>query len=176
MRAEPLEPRRIRRPQGAYGWVDLRVVTDGHLKALGCEAALTYLFLCAVGNAHGVSFWGRDRMSAILGLPIPVIAAAFDKLVTHDLIAVQGRIVQVLPLEDRGAIPSRSPQAPKPSPAPVAEAIDLDDTPIDEDTFRTFESEARSQLAKLGSRVPHESSVRALARSLARQERRSRHG
>ena len=75
MRVEPLEPRRIRYPKGAYGWVELRMVTDGHLQALDPSCALVYLFLCTVGNREGISFWSRSRTARTLNLSLETVGA-----------------------------------------------------------------------------------------------------
>ena len=64
MKLQPLEPRRMRRPRGAYGWVDMRAVTEGHLERLGTQTALTYLFLCTVGDTAGLSFWATSAWRA----------------------------------------------------------------------------------------------------------------
>jgi len=115
-------------------------------------------------------------MAATLGLTIPAIGRCIDKLVAYELIATQGRIVQVLPLEMRDLKLTRSVPAPVSSSTPNVLAIEPVDVPVDEELSRSFEPEARIRLAQLGSRAPQASSVRALARSLARKDRRSSHG
>src|ERR1019366_10489579 len=98
MRVEPLEPRRIRYPKGAYGWVELRIVTEGYLQALDPNSALTYLFLCTVGNREGISFWRRSRIAQTLNLSLDTVDAALGALVEAGLIAATERVVQVLPV------------------------------------------------------------------------------
>src|SRR5579863_8773160 len=112
MRVQPLEPRRVRYPRGAYGWVDLKVVTSGVLEEVGPDAAFTYLFLCAVGNMQGVSFWSRQRMAQTLGLSPDSVEVAIQKLRERDLVAANGKAVQVLPLPAPGGPSSRLPAAP----------------------------------------------------------------
>lgn len=174
MRTEPLEPRRIRSPRGAHGWVDLRIFTDGHLQALDPSAALTYLFQCVVGNREGISFWSRPRMVRILNLPPETVEIALQTLVTADLIAATDRIVQVLPVPSRGAEPvatsrpTRTLPAPQ-SPSPPAARLDPS---VDE--ARDQETKARALIATFyGRREPSINVVRALARSLALKERSS---
>lgn len=170
MRSEPLEPRRIRYPKGAYGWIDLRIVTEGHLQALDGGAALIYLFLCAVGNRDGISFWSRPRMARTLNLPLETIDAALRALVAADLIAATERIVQVLPVPSHGESPSPPARPTTPvqttatlfSPTPTLQ-IDLS-----EDEIRVHEGEARAHIARIcGTHKPSASVVRALAKSLA---------
>lgn len=176
MRVHPLLPGRVRAPRGAYGWVDLRAVTCGWLRGLGPKAALTYLFLCTVANMQGVSFWGRQRIAERLALEPGDVDAAVAVLESAELIAVKGRVVQVLPLPQRG--PDALAPQPKAGAAqsdPVAASNTSSsaspDEPLDEATISAWEPEARRRIARaLG--VQHESSVgvvRALATSLARK-------
>lgn len=170
MRAEPLEPRRIRHPKGAYGWIDLRIVTEGHLQALDGGAALVYLFLCAVGNSDGISFWGRPRIARTLNLPLETIDAALRALVAADLIAATERIVQVLPVPTRSE--SQSPPA-RPATPVQTTATSFSPRPppqidLSEDEIRAHEGEARVQIARIcGTHKPSAGVVRALAKSLA---------
>jgi hypothetical protein len=184
MQVQPLEPRRVRYPRGAYGWVDLKIVTGGVLQSIGPEAAFTYLFLCAVGNTQGVSFWSEWRMAQILGLPLEAVQAALRKLHERDLIATNGRVIQVLPLvssEQAVAEPDRSTATTGPTVAVTARgtsrtpeepsaSVDLGEAEI-----QRHEAEARRRLAKITSRVCPDR-VRQVARALALEARRTRRG
>lgn len=170
MRVEPLEPRRVRYPRGAYGWVDLRIVTEGHLTTLDQGAALVYLFLCTVGNREGVSFWSRARMARTLSLPLEAVEAALRTLVATNLIAATERVVQVLPLPERTSGPATPSPPVATSPAPTQPA----GTPVQQQRLPTeaevaaHEAQARAQIACFcGARAPSPGAVRALARSLA---------
>lgn len=186
MKLQPLEPRRVRRPRGAWGWVDLRAVTQGHLEKVGTSAALTYLFLCSVGDTAGLSFWGHERMARVLGLDKEAIHQALDRLVATDLIARQGQIVQVLPIPDQTAVarallqepPSRSADTTRALPGSIASPGEPEPSiPIDETEVRSHLQQARAQMARfLGRRLPSESALLALARSLALKARRARCG
>lgn len=168
MRVEPLEPRRIRYPTGAYGWVELRMVTEGHLQALDPCCALVYLFLCTVGNREGISFWSRSRMARTLNLSLEAVDAAVRTLAAADLIAATERIVQVLPIPARGASQAAAPQATTPLPpaaSPPSTRAHRDPT---EEEIRAHEPGARAQIARfLGTREPSAGVVRALALCLA---------
>lgn len=168
MRVEPLEPRRIRYPKGAYGWVDLRMVTEGHLQALDPGSALVYLFLCTVGNREGISFWSRSRMTRTLNLSLATVDAALRTLAGADLIAATERIVQVLPVPVRGANHTAAPRATTPLPtAASSPSMRAHRDPTEEET-RAHEPRARAQFARfMGTREPSAGAVRALARSLA---------
>lgn len=167
MRVEPLEPRRIRYPKGAYGWVDLRIVTEGHLEALDPSSALTYLFLCTVGNRDGLSFWSRSRMARTLNLSLESVGAALQTLAGAELISATARIVQVLPVPVHAAIPIAAPQATTalPTAAPPPTPVHREPT---EEEIHACELRARAQMARfLGKREPSASALRALARSIA---------
>jgi hypothetical protein len=169
MRVEPLEPRRVRYPRGAWGWVDLRIVTEGHLSLLDQGAALVYLFLCAVGNREGISFWSRDRMARTLKLPLEAVEAALRALVAADLIAATERVVQVLPVQARVVDQMAPPQTRTAVPRatePVAPSPPHREP--SEDELRAHEAQARAQIARFyGRREPSAGVVRALAKSLA---------
>ena len=181
MEAEPLEPRRVRYPKGAYGWIDLRIVTGGHLEALGPDAALVYLFLCTVGNRSGISFWSRARIAKMLNLTSVKVDGALATLIAADLIAANDRVVQVLPVPDgcrqhlgaqdaalqsvegRLATRTQSPDPTQTQPIPNLVEPDVSDADI-----RAYEAQARGRIARFyGSREPSAGVVRALARSLA---------
>jgi hypothetical protein len=185
MRTELLEPRRVRYPKGAYGWVELKVVTSGRLEQLGSEAALTYLFLCTVGNMLGLSFWSRPRMARTLGLSLEAVEIAIRRLREGDLIATNGRVVQILPLEaavQGDGKPNQSPSVEVQAPAVSqrSEVITTGDhrlaaADLNEGEILLHESEARRQLAKI---TPHmcSESVRRVARAFALEARRDRRG
>jgi hypothetical protein len=173
MRVQPLEPRRIRYPKGAYGWVELKIVTEGYLQALDREAALTYLFLCTVGNREGISFWSRPRIAHTLNLSLDAVDTALNTLSTADLIAVNDRIVQVLPVPIHCASPLTAAQAPTHPPkviftSPRTEPQLKTQPDVNEDEIRAHEAEARARIARFyGTREPSAGAVRALAHSLA---------
>lgn len=181
MRAEPLEPRRIRYPKGAYGWVELRIVTEGHLRGLGPEAALVYLFLCTVGNREGISFWSRARISQMLNLTPEEVDTALATLITADLIAANDRIVQVLPVPDGCRRHLDAPHGPHDSQkarptdkvgSHATTRVQINSEPaepaVSDDEIRAHEPQARAHIARFyGTRQPSTGVVRALARSLA---------
>lgn len=187
MRAEPLEPRRVRYPKGAYGWVDLRIVTDGHLEGLGSEAALVYLFLCTVGNRSGLSFWRRARIAQMLNLAPVEIDGALARLIAADLIAANDRVVQVLPVPDAGrrtlgahggtqpSAEGRSAGQAQSHPSMQASPPEPAEPAVTDGEIRAHEAQARVQIARFyGTREPSAVIVRALARTLALNGREAR--
>lgn len=187
MRPELLEPRRVRYPRGAYGWVDLRIVTDGHLQGLGAEAALIYLFLCTVGDRQGISFWSRPKMARVLNLTPEEVDTALARLTTADLVAVKDRVVQVLPVPDgcgRHLVPHEgNQQTAEVGPAREAQLCpstkpqlvpELEEPEVSDDEIRDQEARARAQVARfLGRREPSASIIRGVARGLALAARRT---
>lgn len=171
MRVEPLEPRRIRYPKGAYGWVDLRIVTEGYLQALDPSSALTYLFLCTVGNREGISFWSRSRMARTLNLSPEAVDASLRALAGAGLIAVTERVVQVLPVPARGASQPAAPPPPTPPPITAPPSSTQAHREPNEAEILDHEAGARARIARFyGTRKPSADVVRALARSLALED------
>jgi hypothetical protein len=162
-RPDPPVPGQVRTPRGAYGWVDLRVVTAGWLEKLGPQTALTYLFFCTVGNSQGVSFWGRGRIGQTLGLSRESVEEAVKQLRAARLVATREHVVQVLPLpleEPREVAPGAAAKPPEP------------DVVLDEATRVEFEPRARQMLAVvLGATEPAPRVLRALTSDLARRHR-----
>lgn len=173
MRVEPLEPRRIRYPRGAYGWVELKIVTEGYLQALAPEAALIYLFLCTVGNREGISFWSRPRMARTLNLSVDAVDVALQTLCAMDLIAAKARIVQVLPVPVQCTTTLTETHTPTNPPnvtstCPPTESQLKIQPDVSEEEIRAHESQARAHIARFyGTREPSAGVVRALAQSLA---------
>jgi hypothetical protein len=69
---------------------------------------LLYLFLAAVADRHGLSFYSDHALTSRLRLTQPVLERARQQLLDRDLIAYQLPLVQVLSLPTPGV--SRRPQ------------------------------------------------------------------
>ena len=93
-----LVPQRLRRPPATgWSWVDRRFLRE-HGDHLSREAILLYLFLAAVADKHGLSFYSDHTLSSRLRLPLPALEKARQELLERDLIAYQLPLVQVLSL------------------------------------------------------------------------------
>lgn len=93
---------RLRRPPATgWSWVDRRFLRE-HGDQLSREAILLYLFLSAVADRHGLSFYSDHTLASRLRLTLPVLAQAREELLERDLIAQQLPLVQVLSLPQRG--------------------------------------------------------------------------
>lgn len=93
-----LVPDRARRPpREGFSWVDRRFLRDYAVRLSG-DAILLYFFLAAVSDKDGLSFYSDASLSVRLRLREESIASARDELVTHDLVAFQPPLTQVLSL------------------------------------------------------------------------------
>jgi hypothetical protein len=99
---------RLRRPPATgWSWVDRRFLRE-HGDYLSREAVLLYLFLVAVADRHGLSFYSDHTLASRLRLAQPVLQQARQELLERDLIAHQLPLVQVLSLPSLGV--SRRPE------------------------------------------------------------------
>jgi len=103
-----LVPERLRRPPATgWSWVDRRFLRE-HGDYLSREAVLLYLFLVAVADRHGLSFYSDYTLTSRLQLSPQALERARQELLERDLIACQLPLVQVLSLPTPGV--SRRPE------------------------------------------------------------------
>lgn len=96
-----LVPQRLRRPpKSGWSWVDRGFLRE-HAEHLSREAVLLYFFLTAAADRNGLSFYSDGSIAALLRLTLPTLLAAREELVTHDLIAHEPPLTQVLSLPSR---------------------------------------------------------------------------
>jgi hypothetical protein len=97
-----LVPTRLRRPPATgWSWLDRRFLRE-HGDYLSREALLLYLYLAAVADKHGLSFYSDHALRSRLGLTQPVLEQARQELLQRDLLALQLPLVQVLALPTPG--------------------------------------------------------------------------
>ena len=97
-----LVPERLRQPPATgWSWLDRRFLRE-HGDYLSREAVLLYLFLAAVADRHGLSFYSDHTLTSRLRLSQPVLERAREELLDRDLIAQQLPLVQVLSLPTPG--------------------------------------------------------------------------
>ena len=97
-----LIPARLRKPPATgWSWLDRRFVRE-HMDHLSRDAVLLYLFLAAVTDRQGLSFYGDGTLAALLRMSLPTFLQARDELLAHDLIAHEMRLTQVLSLPPTG--------------------------------------------------------------------------
>jgi hypothetical protein len=91
-----LVPHRLRRPPATgWSWIDRRFLRE-HGDHLSREAILLYLFLAAVADKHGLSFYSDNTLSCRLRLTLPNLEKARQELLERDVIAYELPLVQVL--------------------------------------------------------------------------------
>lgn len=101
-----INPQRVRCINGGFSFIPHRFVTGGFLAALQQKQLLLYLFLVAVCDRHGLSFYRYDSICSLLQMTLEQYIAARDALIEKDLIAFDGTLFQVL---DLPVTPSKPP-------------------------------------------------------------------
>lgn len=95
---EPICRDRIRRITGGFGWVDHRLVRDRYVDECSFPSLALYLFLIAVADADGVSYWGEKALSERLHAGIAELRHARTELEAAGLVAYDKPVWQVLQL------------------------------------------------------------------------------
>lgn len=93
-----LDPLRVRKIEGSFSWIDHRFITAGFLQDLSTIEILLYLFLVAVSDRNGISFYHDDRICSLLKISLPSIGEAREGLIMRSLIAYSPPLYQVLSL------------------------------------------------------------------------------
>ena len=94
-----LNIQRLRRMPEGFGWIDHRLVREGHLQRADANAWALYLILVTVGDEHGLSYYSESSLARLLGLNGEAIRAARGRLILADLIAYEEPLYQLLGLE-----------------------------------------------------------------------------
>lgn len=97
----PLVPNRLRSIQGSFAYIEHRFLRDGFFQVLSRNELLLYFLLVLVSDRQGLSFYGYDKLCALLELSLDDYLEARNGLIKKDLIAFSGTIFQVLSLPDR---------------------------------------------------------------------------
>jgi len=103
-----LDPERLRKIEGSFSWIDHRFITGGFLRDLSTLEILLYLFLVAVSDRNGLSFYYDDRIASLLKIDLAALGQAREGLVLRSLIAYEPPLYQVLSLPPHPMVlPSR---------------------------------------------------------------------
>jgi hypothetical protein len=103
-----LDPERVRKIEGSFSWIDHRFITGGFLKDLSTLEILLYLFLVAVSDRNGLSFYYDDRIASLLKIDLAAVGQAREGLVLRSLVAYEPPLYQILSLPPHPMIlPSR---------------------------------------------------------------------
>ena len=99
-----LVPNRVRRPpREGWSWIDRRFLRV-HASRLSQEAILLYLFLAAISDRNGLSFYGDASLAVSLRMREQAVVAARDELIAADLVAFRAPLIQVLSLPERDQV------------------------------------------------------------------------
>jgi hypothetical protein len=109
-----LNPERIRRIEGGFGFIPHRLITDGFVAALDPHELLLYFFLILVADRNGLSYYAYDSICSFLSMSLDQYVQARNGLIDKDLIAFNGTLFQVLCLPVK---------APEPRKRPVSKAL-----------------------------------------------------
>jgi hypothetical protein len=109
MREYPIpQPRRVRRIEKSFAWIDHRLLRNGFLQVMTHKDQALYLFLALAADRHGVSFYRKEKICDLLGLDFGCFEAARDRLIDLKLIAFAPYCAgspnghyQVLPVDGR---------------------------------------------------------------------------
>lgn len=93
-----IDPDRIRKITGSFSWIDHRFISGGFIKNMTREEILIYLFLVAVSDRQGLSFYYDDRICSLLKIDPVSLGEARESLVERSLIAWRFPVYQVLAL------------------------------------------------------------------------------
>jgi hypothetical protein len=89
---------RVRRPpREGFSWIDRRFLREFASKLSG-DAILLYFFLSAVSDKDGLSFYSDSSIAVRLRMREEHVVTAREDLLTHDLVAYQPPLTQVLSL------------------------------------------------------------------------------
>lgn len=102
VRKKILNPGRVRSIKGGFSFIPHRFVADGFIESLNNAELLLYLFLMAVSDRYGLSFYSDESICALLHMASEKYRAARKGLIQKDLIAFDGAIFQVLELPSAG--------------------------------------------------------------------------
>jgi hypothetical protein len=104
----PILPDRIRTIGGqSFAFLPHRLLREGFLCTLSPDEQRLYLLLVLVADRNGLSFYGFDRICAILEMPLDEYLDARDGLLEKDLLAFDGTRFQVLSLPPKPIVRSR---------------------------------------------------------------------
>ena len=109
IRKKILNPERIRSIKGGgFSFIPHRFVTDGFLQRLSGAELLLYLFLIAVSDRYGLSFYSDESICTLLHMSSENYQSAIKGLIEKDLIAFDGTLFQVLELPAKPHMPRTS--------------------------------------------------------------------
>lgn len=96
-----IDHERIRKIAGSFSWIDHRFVSEGFLSDMLREEILVYLFLVAVSDRNGLSFYHDDRICSLLKIDLVSLGEVRERLIERSMVAWRPPVYQVLSLPSR---------------------------------------------------------------------------
>jgi hypothetical protein len=100
-----IDPERIRKIDGSFSWIDHRFISGRFIHDLSREEILIYLFLVAVSDRQGLSFYHDDRICSLLKIDLAALGEARQLLSERSLLAWRPPVYQVLSLPAQPVTP-----------------------------------------------------------------------
>jgi len=111
MDKRPLSLVKLRHVPRQFSWVDQRLVREHYIDRLSHEACTLYLFLVTVADAQGLSYYAERTLAERLSMSLTQLRQARQALITHNLLAYQHPLYQVLALTDPNRQGTAEPEA-----------------------------------------------------------------
>jgi hypothetical protein len=93
-----IHPGRVRKMPKQFSWIDGRLVRDGYLDKCKHSDASLYLFLIAVSDARGLSYYSDNSVCKHLSMDSCLLSESRLRLIELGLIAYKPPLYQVLDL------------------------------------------------------------------------------
>jgi hypothetical protein len=94
-----LRPERLRKVPAQFSWLDQRLIRQGRLRECAPPAWALYLFLAAVSDERGLSYYSESSLQRELGLDQSSLQRARQELVQSDLVVYEKPLWQLLSLD-----------------------------------------------------------------------------
>jgi len=91
---------RVRRIPAQFSWLDQRLVRDRHIERCDAASCALYLFLVAVADAQGLSYYSEASIARRLSMETARLGQARADLMRLGLIAYAAPLYQVLALDE----------------------------------------------------------------------------
>ena len=95
-----IDPRRKRRIPAHFSWVDHSLVRKGYCRKCSTESLGLYLFLVAVSDSEGLSYYGDKSICREISCTEEEVSCLRKELISAGVIAFDGKVYQVLDLAE----------------------------------------------------------------------------
>lgn len=99
MKKRVLNPDRLRKVPAQFSWIDHRLVREGYFLRCDHPAWTLYLFLAAVADVQGLSYYSDASLTRRLRMDLAELVASRQQLIQAGIVAYEKPLYQVLDLE-----------------------------------------------------------------------------